>query len=78
MSMESSIYIGFTDGASLHTQNSASDAWVIYTPTVQVLSLGGVCLWPSSNIVFEYSAIIELLCDAISHGFHSLDVHLDS
>ena len=72
MSMESSVYIGFVDGASRHTQNSASATWVIYTPTRQVLSLGGVCLRPSSNNVAKYSAIIELLRDAISHGVHSL------
>ena len=54
MSMESSVYIGFADGASRHTQNSASTAWVIYTPTGQVLSSEGVCLWPSSNNVSEY------------------------
>ena len=78
MSMESSTYIGFTDGASRHTQHSASAAWVIYTPMGQVLSSGGVCLWPSSNNVAEYSAVIELLWDAISHGVLSLDVCLDS
>ena len=51
---------------------------MIYTPTVQVLSLGGVCLRPSSNNFAEYSVIIELLCDAISHGIHSLEVLLNS
>ena len=61
MSMESSIYIGFTDGVSRHTQHSASATWVIYTPTGQILSSGGICLWPSSNNVVEYSVIIELL-----------------
>ena len=76
--MESSIYIGFVDGASCHTQHSASAAWVIYTPMGQVLSSGGVCLRPSSNNVAEYSAIIELLRDAISHGVLSLEVRLDS
>ena len=75
--MEYSIYIGFTDGASCHTQNSASATWVIYTHTGKVLSSGGVCLWPSLNNVSEYSAVIELLHDAISHGVHSLEVHLD-
>ena len=70
--MESSIYIGFANGASRHTQNSASAAWVIYTPTGQVLSLGGICLRPSLNNVVEYSAIIELLHDSISHGIISL------
>ena len=78
MSMESSVYIGFTDGASRHTQNSTSAAWVIYTPTGQVLSSGGVCLRPSSNNVVEYSVVIELLHDSISHGVHSLEVCLNS
>ena len=65
--MESSTYIGFIDGASCHTQNLASAAWVIYTPT-----------GPSSNNVAEYSVVIELLRDAISHGVLSLEVCLDS
>ena len=77
MSLESLVYIGFTDGASRHTQNSASTSWVIYTPTGQVLSSGGVCLQPSSDNVAEYSVIIELLRDAISHGVHSLEVRID-
>ena len=76
--MEYSTYIGFADGVSRHTQHSASTAWVIYTPMGQVLSSGGICLWPSSNNVAEYSAIIELLWDAISHGVLSLEVRLDS
>ena len=76
--MESSTYIGFTDGASHHTQHSASGAWVIYTPMGQVLSLGGVCLRPSSNNVAEYSVVIKLLQDAILHGILSLEVRLDS
>ena len=76
--MESSTYIGFVDGARHHTQHSASTAWVIYTPMGQALSLGGVCLWPSSNNVAEYSVVIELLWDAISHGVLSLEVRLDS
>ena len=77
MSMESSTFIGFVDGASRYTQHSASATWVIYTSMGQVLSSGGVCLRPSSNNVAEYSAIIELLRDSISHGVLSLEVHLD-
>ena len=76
--MESSTYIGFADGASHHTHHSASASWVIYTPMGHVLSSGGVCLRPSSNIVAEYSVVIELLRDAISHGVLSLEVRLDS
>ena len=75
--MESSTYIGFADGASHHTQHSASTSWVIYTPMGQVLSLGGICLRPSSNNVAKYSVVIELLWDAISHGVLSLEVCLD-
>ena len=78
MSMESSVYIGFANGASHHTQNSTSAAWVIYTPVGQVLSSGGVCLRPFSNNVVEYSSAIELLHDSISHGVHSLELRLDS
>ena len=73
--MEYSIYIGFADGASRHTQNSSLAAWVIYSPTGQVLSSGGICLRPSTNNVAE---VIELFCDAISHGVHSLEVCFDS
>ena len=76
--MEYSTYIGFTDGASRHTQHLASTAWVIYTHMGQVLSSGGVCLWPYSKNVVEYSVFIELLRDAISHGVLSLEVCLDS
>ena len=78
MSMESFASIGFVDGASRHTKKSAFVAWVIYTPTGHVLSSGGVCLRPSPNNVAEYSAIIELLRDFISHGVHSFEVRIDS
>ena len=51
---------------------------MIYTPMGQVFSSGGVCLRPLSNNVAEYSVIIELLWDVISHGVLSLEVCLDS
>ena len=47
-------------------------------PTSQVLSSGGVCLWPSLNNIVDYSFMIDLLRDAISHGILSQKVHLDS
>ena len=78
MSMEYSIYIGLMDGARHHTQHLASATWVIYSPTGQVLYLGGVCQRTSLKNVSEYSDIIELLHDSISHGICSLEVHLDS
>jgi ribonuclease HI len=78
MSTKSSVYLGFTDGASHHTHNFSSVAWVIYSPEGLLVSSGGVCLGPSMNNVAKYSVVIELLCDTISHGIHSLKVHLDS
>jgi hypothetical protein len=50
----------------------------IYSPKGLLVSSGGVCLGPSMNNVAEYSLVIELLHDAISHGIHSLDICLDS
>jgi hypothetical protein len=72
MSTDSSIYLGFTDGSSHHTQNLVSVAWVVYSLEGLLVSSGGVCLGPSMNNVAEYSIIIEILHDAISHGIHSL------
>jgi ribonuclease HI len=42
------------------------------------VSSGGVCLGPSMNNVAEYSIVIELLRDVISHGILFLEVCLDS
>jgi ribonuclease HI len=78
MSTESLVYLGFADGASHHTENLSSTTWVIYSLEGLLVSSGGICLGPSTNNVAEYSSIIELLHDAISHGIHSLEVCLDS
>jgi ribonuclease HI len=78
MLMESSIYLGFVDGASRHTQNLDSISWVVYSPEGLLVSSGGICLRPSMNNVYEYSVMIELLHDAILQGIHSLEVLLDS
>ena len=42
------------------------------------MSSGGVCIHPSSNNVAEYSVVIVLLRDAISHGILSLEVRINS
>lgn len=77
MSLES-ICIGYTDDACRHTQNISSKAWVIYSPSGQLLSSGGSCLGPATNNLAKYSAMIELLIDAIGHGIDHLIVKLDS
>jgi len=77
MSIESLVYLGFTDEANRHTQNLASTAWVVYSLKGLLVSSSGVFLGPSTNNVFEYSVVIELLRDSISHGILSLEVILD-
>ena len=76
--MSSERYIGFADGANRHTCNLASAAWVIYSPSGQLVTAGGACLGPASNNVAEYRAVIELLWDALSRGITQLEVRLDS
>jgi ribonuclease HI len=78
MSESSLPYIGFADGASRSTRNLASAAWVIYTPTNELVSLQGVCLGHATNNIAEYSVVIELLVDVILLGIHHLIVRLDS
>ena len=71
-------FIGFADGASHHTCNLASAAWVIYSPSGHLVASRGACLGLASNNVAEYRAVIELLWDALSHGITQLEVRLDS
>jgi ribonuclease HI len=78
MSSESEVYVGFADGASRHTRRLASATWVIFTPFGQLMSSGGICLGEATNNVVEYSAVIELLRDALSHGISHLRVYLDA
>ena len=78
VSMDDMIYLGFVDGASQNTQNLASVAWVIYYPSGQLLVTMGICISPSLNNVVEYTAIVNLLSEAISLGLGSLVVYLDS
>ena len=78
MSSDSPIFIGFADGASRHTRNLASAAWVIFSLSGQLVASRGACLGSTTNNIAEYSAMIELLVNAISHGIVHLQVHLDS
>ena len=66
------MFVGYEDGASQHTWRLASVAWVIFTPQGQLLSSRGICLGDTTNNVAKYSAVIELLCDALSLGISHL------
>ena len=71
-------YVGFADGASRSTRNLSSTAWVIYDPAGELIDLQGICLGRTTNNIVEYSAIIELLTEAINLGIRALLVNLDS
>ena len=54
-------FVGFADGASFHTYNLASVAWVIYSPSRQLVSSGGAWLGLATNNVDAYMVVIEFL-----------------
>ena len=70
-------YISFSNGAFRSTRNISSAAWVIYSPTDELISMHGVSLGQTTNNIAEYSAVIELLFESISFGIRSLIVRLD-
>ena len=71
-------FISFSDGVIRHTCNLASTAWVIYSPSRQLVAFGGACLGLATNNVAEYKAVIEILWDALLCGITQLEVQLDT
>ena len=71
MSTPLQTYIGFADGAYRSTRNISSVAWVIYSPSDELVSMHGVNLGQTTNSIAEYSAVIELLSESISFGIQS-------
>lgn len=71
-------FVGYADGASRSSRNLSSVAWAIFYPSSELVSFRRVCIGRSTNNIAEYSALIELLSDAITHGIHRLVVRLDS
>ena len=78
MSLLPSTYINYADGASLYTQNLTFIAWVIFSPTNELVSSGGICISPTTNNIVEYSAIIKPMSKASTLGIHHLILRLDS
>jgi ribonuclease HI len=71
-------HIGYADNASRWTQNLASAAWALYTPSHEMLHSSSICLGPATKNQVEYTAIIGLLADAQRHHILHLSVFLDS
>ena len=62
-------YIGFTDGASRWSPNLASDAWVIYAPSHELIHIDGICVGSATNNQAEYDGVNGLLATLSSWAF---------
>jgi ribonuclease HI len=74
----SAYHIGYSNGASHSTQNLASTAWALYSPSHELLHSNNICLGSTTNNQAEYTVIIGLLDDANHHSIRHLSVLLDS
>ena len=71
-------FTGFVDDDNRYTLNIVSSAWVLYSPTSDTVSSGGVCLGPSTNNLTEYHAVIGLLMKSLANDVRQIRVYLDS
>ena len=71
-------FIGFANGAHRYTLNLASVAWVLYSPTSELVSSGGILLGSSTNNLAEYQSMIRLLTEALANDVREIRVYLDS
>ena len=71
-------FTGFMDGANHYTLNLALSAWVLYSPTGDLVSSQGVFLGPSTNNLVEYHAVIGLLTEALANDVREIRVYLES
>ena len=71
-------YTGFADGTSRWSPNLASTAWVLYSPSNELIHLDGICIGTATNNHVEYDAVIGLLTAALQMGICHLHVFLDS
>ena len=78
MTESSEPFVGYADGASHSTHNLSSAVWTIFTPNGELVSFQGICIGKSTNNIAEYSALIEILSDAISFGINRIIIRLDS
>lgn len=78
LQMSSGHYIGFADGACHSTRNLSFVEPVLYDPNGELINLQGIFLNRTTNNITEYSAVIELLSEAVALGIRVLVVKLDS
>lgn len=75
--MLSSHYVGFADGACRSTHNLSSATWELFAPNGELIDLQGIFLGQTTNNNAKYSAVIELLSEAVVVGIRDLVVKLD-
>ena len=78
MEHTSNRYMGFTDGASRWSLNLASAAWLIYSPSHELIHIDGICVGTAPNNQAKYDGVNGLLATALQLGVFHLDVFLDS
>jgi ribonuclease HI len=71
-------HISYANGASPWTQNLASAAWALYSPSHKLLHSSDTCLGSTTNNQAEYMASIGLLTETCHHHICHLSVLLDS
>ena len=58
-------FVGYDGGACHSTQNLSFAAWAIFAPKNGLVSFQGISIGRSTNNIAEYSALIEILSNAI-------------
>ena len=58
-------YIGFSNGVSRWSPNLASAAWVIYSPSHELIHIDGICLGNATNNQAEYDGVNGLLATTL-------------
>ena len=71
-------FYGFVDSACSHTLNLASAAWVLYSPTQDLVSSRAVCISLATKNIVKYQAAIGLLTKAAYQDIHDSVVFMDS
>ena len=77
MDYTSNRYMGFTDGASRWSSNLTSAAWVIYSPSHELIHIDEICMGSATNNQAKYDGVNGLLATTLQLGVHHLDVFLE-
>ena len=70
--------MGFADGERKWSPNLASVAWVIYSPSHELILIDGICMGSTTNNQAKYDGVNGLLATTLQLVIHHLDVFLDS